>query len=203
MGNSSLQLNFDCAMKDAAERLGNLQDALNRISHAATSMGISMQEAVAATNAYVNKGFGLSDAAEQALNELIHEADDQASYNTMKELIDYTKHKTKAQDYDEDLYGIPRFNLDDYKVDIESFCLDEKEMAPVQVGRSENQPEQKTSGPRPVKICLAHDTEEAWRTSTRILLPGEVALIETPTSYYAVVGDGVHTALECKRLSLF
>ena len=178
MGNSSLQLNLDCTMKDAAERLGNLQDALNRISHAAQSMGVSMQKAVAATNAYVSQGFGLSDASKQAISELIHEADDQASYDTMKELIDY-------------------------KVDIESFNLDEKEMAPVQIGRSENQPEPQTPGPRSIKICLAHDTEEAWRSSTRILLPGEVALIETPTSYYAVVGDGVHTALECKRLSLF
>ena len=89
MGNSSLQLNLGCTMKDAAERLGNLQDALNRISHAATSMGVSMQEAVAATNAYVNKGFGLSDATEQALNELIHATDDQASYDTMKGAMFY------------------------------------------------------------------------------------------------------------------
>jgi hypothetical protein len=53
------------------------------------------------------------------------------------------------------------------------------------------------------KIVLAHDTENNWRNSNRILMPGEIGLVETPTHWYAVIGDGEHKALECKKLSFY
>ena len=100
---------------------------------------------------------------------------------------------------------IPQFDINDFKVEINEEHFEET--APKQNQNAEIPNEQPKSNPcvtiPHARIILAHDTEENWLKSTRILKYGEIALVETPTCWYAVVGDGEHKPLECKRLSFY
>jgi TP901 family phage tail tape measure protein len=95
--------------RPAAERLADFQEALNKISQAAQRCGISIQEAVAATNLFAATGRNLSDAAGEAIKEISEKLKEQPQYETLKE----------EKDEVEMTYNIPRFNIDDYKINIE------------------------------------------------------------------------------------
>lgn len=106
--------------KPAAERLADFQEALNKISQAARQCGISIQEAVAATNLFAATGRNLSDAAGEAIKEISEKLKEQPQYETLKE------EKEPVNSFD-----IPKFNVDDYKIEIEN---DPIEWAAVQFG---------------------------------------------------------------------
>ena len=109
--------------KPAAERLADFQEALNKITRAAQQCGISIQEAVAATNFLASTGRNLSDAAGEAIKEISEKLQEQPQYETLKE-----EKEEPMNSFDID---IPKFNLDDYKIEIEN---DPIEWAAVQFG---------------------------------------------------------------------
>lgn len=100
---------YDNGRTDPAKRLADMQEAINKIAEAAKKCGISMQEAVAATNLFASTGMGLADAAGEAIKEISEKIQEQPEYETLKE----EKDKVGMT------YNIPHFNIDDYKINIE------------------------------------------------------------------------------------
>ena len=107
--------------KPAAERLADFQEALNKITRAAQQCGISIQEAVAATNFFASTGRNLSDAAGEAIKEISEKIQEQPEYETLK----------KEKEEPMNIVDIPKFDMDDYKIEIEN---DPIEWAAVQFG---------------------------------------------------------------------
>ena len=94
------------------ERLNDLTEALNKISKAAQSCGVSMQEMVAATNAFARMGMDLSTSAGAALKEVSNRMKEESYRETVKE---YERQvENKQPDFD-----IPRVDLSAYKVEID------------------------------------------------------------------------------------
>lgn len=129
--------------KPAAERLADFQEALNKITRAAQQCGISIQEAVAATNFLASTGRNLSDAAGEAIKEISEKIQEQSEYETLK------KEKEPMN-----IIDIPKFNIDDYKIEIKN---DPIEWAAVQFGGFSDQ----AQDPEPAPYALAEDESAA------------------------------------------
>ena len=108
MGDFTLRT-YDDGQTSPAQRLADFQEALNKITRAARQCGISIQEAVAATNLFASTGRNLSEAAGEAIKEISKKAQEQPQYETLK------AEKNEV----EMTYDIPHFNIDDYKINIE------------------------------------------------------------------------------------
>ena len=99
------------------ERLRDLTEALNKISKAAQSCGVSMQAMVAATNAFAKMDMDLSASAEEALKEVSNKMKEEPYLETVKQ---YARQVENEQhDFD-----IPRIDLSEYKVDIDETLFD-------------------------------------------------------------------------------
>ena len=99
--------------KDSSEeRLRDLTEALNKISRAAQSCGVSMQAMVAATNAFAKMGMDLSTSAGAALKEVNDKLKEESYLETVKEYAQQVENKQ----YD---FDIPRVDLSAYKVEID------------------------------------------------------------------------------------
>lgn len=73
---------------------------------------------------------------------------------------------------------------------------------PVKLAESEPKKTQSTSRKMNAHIVFAYDTEENWETSDRILMRGEIALVEDRFGrVWAKVGNGKDKVLDCPTLS--
>ena len=102
----------DSTKETKEERLSDLTEALNKISKAAQSCGVSMQAMVAATNAFAQMGMDLSTSAGAALKEVSNRMKDASYRETVKEYARQVENK--QPDFD-----IPRVDLSEYKVEID------------------------------------------------------------------------------------
>ena len=190
--------------ESSEERLNDLTEALNKISRAAQSCGTSMQEMVAATNAFAQRGIDLSNAASSAIADINNATDKAPKYDTLKELSEYVSRKTEDEHFD---LGIPRFNMDDYKVNIDESLFNFKPLEPMQVlQRMEEKKPKPNSTPAKIGavIKLRRDTEENCAKSNLLLHEGEICLVQkSDGNYYAVIGDGESRILDCPHLTLY
>jgi hypothetical protein len=97
---------------DSEERLRDLTEALNKISKAAQSCGVSMQSMVATINAFASTGMDLSTSAGEALKEVSNRMKGESYLETVKQYA--RQAENKQPDFD-----IPRIDLSEYKVDID------------------------------------------------------------------------------------
>ena len=102
----------DSTKETKEERLSDLTEALNKISKAAQSCGVSMQAMVAATNAFAQMGMDLSTSAGAALKEVSNRMKEESYRETVKEYARQVENK--QPDFD-----IPRVDLSEYKVEID------------------------------------------------------------------------------------
>lgn len=104
---------------DAETRLLELENAMRTVAKAAKECGISVEQAVAATNALASAGKSMSDASAQAVKEIAQRIGAGADSGPETQ----SKEEPAAAPFD-----IPRFNIDDYKIDVneELFNFDYK-----------------------------------------------------------------------------
>ena len=182
------------------ERLNDLTEALNKISKAAQSCEVSMKEVVAATNAFAKMGMDLSTSAGAALKEVSNRMKEESYRETVQEYA--RQAETKQPGFD-----IPRFNMEDYKVETNESLFDFKPLEPMQVlSRLEEKRPVPNLKPatKSVRIKLRRDTEENCAKSNLLLHEGEICLVQkSDGNYYAVVGDGESRILDCPHLTLY
>ena len=118
-GRYSIVTGYHTPGTDATTRLNEFQGALNRIAKAARECGISVEQAVAATNAFVSAGQPLAEATGNALKEIAQKIG--AGADSGPEI--QSKEEPAAAPFD-----IPRFDINDYKIDVneELFNFDYK-----------------------------------------------------------------------------
>lgn len=96
-------------------KLKDISDALNKVARAAAQCGSSMQAAIANINAYARLWYSLSDAADIALEA---EVKQDTPTNLTPNVIQSNVQNEEDNIESENLFDIPRFNIDNYKIDI-------------------------------------------------------------------------------------
>ena len=201
MSNESYLTLVDSTKETNEERLRDLTEALNKISKAAQICGVSMQEVVEATNAFAQMDMDLSTSAGEALKEVSNRMKEEPYLETVKQYARQAENKQPD-------FNIPRFNMEDYKVETNESLFNFKPFEPMQVlSKLEEKkpiPNLKLPATKGVIIKLRRDTEENCAKSTLVLHEGEMCLVQKPDgNYYAVIGDGESRILDCPHLTLY
>jgi hypothetical protein len=185
---------------DSEERLRDLTEALNKISKAAQSCGVSMQSMVATINAFASTGMDLSTSTDVALKKVSNRIDEERYLETVQQCAQQVE--KRQPDFD-----IPRLDMDDFKVETNESLFNFKPYEPMQVlsKLEEKKPipnlKPATKG---VIIKLRRDTEENCAKSNLVLHEGEMCLVQKPDgNYYAVIGDGESRILDCPHLTIY
>jgi 3-methyladenine DNA glycosylase AlkD len=111
------------------EAMLNLQEAIDKMSEVARKCGVTLEEAIAATSLQLKAGV---EAQTKAIKQLTQKLNNNKSIDTIQEIQKHieTKEKESAKQNDEFSFDIPKFDMNDYKVEFEDEWF--KEYAPVQ-----------------------------------------------------------------------